>query len=694
MNRRSGSLLGGAVLGLLLAGCGSSGEEALPDLAFDPGPSPINNDGGYGYGSPGDASLPDLAIPCPEEQRRCAHTFSYVGSGSETAVELRGDYKPSGWISGDAMTYAGGHWWATVPIPWDTEVLYKFYVTPASGPAYWDYDHDNPHNTGSPNFNSILAAETCTEYTCSACNLPPPDPGSGIFDWRDAVIYFVFVDRFAHDPSVVTCDVAGTEDTPYTSTNYMGGNWKGVTQKIDDGYFNDLGVNTLWLTVPLKNADTVKGQGANGDPHWYSAYHGYWPLDPTQVEPCFGSAQDLQDLVDAAHVKGLKVLFDYAMVHVHTSSPIYADHPTWFTSPCVCGAPGCGNFDNYTCWFTDYLAHFDFGVPAARDFSVAAAVDLINDFAHDAFRLDAIKQVNPAWLAALRPEVDALAAPQRFYMVGETYDFQNRAAIRSMIDPATQLDGQFDFPLRIRLVEALLMRSTANMLTPDDPSWSRTAPPGMQGLAEFMDSNDVVYPCGAVMSTFVGNHDLPRSIHYAEDAPLFDNSASDGKDCSSGRPCPWSNQPTSSTNLRAYERLANAFAVILTNRGAPLIYYGDEIGLPGAGDPDNRRMMRFSSLTAGEAWLKTRISALTAIRAAHGALRYGQRQTLEVSADLWVYALTVTGDTVYVAVNRSDAAITTSQLPAIALTELLGGSSFTGPSLEIPARQTYIMVAQ
>ena len=105
--------------------------------------------------------------------------------------------------------------------------------------------------------------------------------------------------------------------------------------------------------------------------------------------------------------------------------------------------------------------------------------------------------------------------------------------------------------------------------------------------------------------------------------------------------------------------MANAFAVILTNKGAPLIYYGDEIGQPGAGDPDNRRMMQWTNLSAAQQGLHDRIAALTAIRAAHPAMRRGARTTLEVTEDLWVYSLaTLPGDpspdTVYVAINRSD----------------------------------------
>jgi glycosidase len=436
----------------------------------------------------------------------------------------------------------------------------------------------------------------------------------------------------------------------------------------------------------------------------YSAYHGYWPKDPTSTESCFGSAADLKAMVTAAHTAKIKILFDYAMVHVHTESSIYQQHmndsPAWFTPNCICGAQGCGNYDT-SCWFAPYLAHWDYTNAAARTFSINAAISLIQQNGNDAFRLDAIKQVDPSWLAALRPAITqqilASESPmQRFYMVGETYDFQNRGLIRSMIDSTTGLDGQFDFPLRIRLIEALLMRSTQNLLTPDDLNWSRNAPPGMTGLSQFMDSNDAFYPADAVMSTFIGNHDLPRSIHYAEQTtPQWlvsgspsNPSAADGKNVA------WSGQPSLEADPNAYQRLANAFAVILTNKGAPLIYYGDEIGLPGAGDPDNRRPMQWSSLSSAQQALHDRIKALTAIRAAHPAMRRGTRTTLDVSEDLWVYSLSTgagdpVADTVYVAINRSDNDLTTSKLPS-GLTELITNTPEGGSPVTIPARQTRV----
>jgi glycosidase len=609
----------------------------------------------------------------------CGATFVYPYNG-ESSVELHGDFNH--WGSGIPMLNAGAQWSATVP---DLEnrqtVAYKFLVNASS----WVTDPANPQTEpdGFGGNNSVMTVN------CDTCAAPSTD--GGVFDWRDAVIYFAFVDRFLDGNPANNCSVSGTESTATTSTNYLGGDWAGITQKINQGYFNDLGVNTLWITVPIKNADNVAEPGANGDSHMYSAYHGYWPSDPTQTEACFGTAAELQELVAAAHAKQLRVLFDYAMVHVHTSSPLYQQHQNdgWFTSgasACICGSSSSCPYDT-TCWFTPYLAHYDYTNAAARNFSVNAAIQLIQQNGNDAFRLDAIKQVDTSWLAALRPAVDSQilvhqSLPQRFYMVGETYDFQNRALIKSMVDPQTQLDGQFDFPLRIRIVEAVLMRSTANMLTIDDLNWSRNARPGMAGLADFFAANDGYYGADAVMSTFIGNHDLPRSIHFAEDTPFWSDSATDGKANA------WSDQPALSTNPNAYERLANAFAVLMTNPGAPLIYYGDEIGLPGAGDPDNRRMMQWSGYSPPQTQLLARVQALTALRAAHPAFRRGTRQTLEVDEDLWVYSMSGAGETLYVAINRSDGDRQTSVLPA-GLTELLTNAPAASPAV-VPARQTRI----
>jgi glycosidase len=257
-------------------------------------------------------------------------------------------------------------------------------------------------------------------------------------------------------------------------------------------------------------------------------------------------------------------------------------------------------------------------------------------------------------------------------MVGETYDFGNRDLLKQYVDPATKLDGQFDFPLRANLVQSVIMRTE-----------------NMSDLASFMNTNDYYYGANAVMSTFIGNHDLPRIIHLAANNRLWgDNQSADGKNLA------WSGQPGPVAELEAYERVANAFAVLYTNRGAPLVYYGDEIGLPGAGDPDNRRFMQWTAPSANQAYLKERITKLGDIRSKHPALRRGTRTTLESSPDVWAYSRVTVGDAVYVAVNRSDTAQPVGTLPIGALTELVTGAAVSGPSVSIPPRQTRIFVTK
>jgi glycosidase len=698
------------------AGCGSdvvnNPNYGLPPEAgaFDPGQG--GNGSPYGSGANSGSGSTDAGPPqCADDAKLCPQTFTYP-FGGETSVEVRGDYSPTAWAVGTPMVHAGSVWTASIDVPWNLPVLYKLFVNGTT----WKVDTTAPTSADDAgDVNNVKAAITCpSNYVCP----PPPPTAPGVFDWRDAVIYFVFVDRFFDGDPSNNCNVAGasTGASPYTSANYLGGDWKGVTQKINEGYFTTLGVNTLWITVPVKNA-AVLGAGVScnsgsctSDAYEYSAYHGYWPSDPGQVEPCFGTPADLQALVTTAHAAHLKVLFDYAMVDIHTSSAVYTQHlndsPSWFTPFCQCGDTnnGCGNYDDYKCWFAPYLAHFDFtNSPDALNYSVGAALGLVQGYGNDAFRLDAIKQVDPKWLSSLRPQIASLQAQvadagpvQHFYMVGETYDFDDMNYIRSFIDTTTGLDGQFDFPLRYRLVDALLLRDTAPMLDypiADGNGWTFNRPGGMQGLADFMDANDAFYPSDAVMSTFIGNHDLPRSIHYGEDSlPGWLGSNVQAALTTNGQGNAWTGEPQATdSDANAYERLANAFAVLFTNKGAPLIYYGDEIGLPGAGDPDNRRMMLWT-IDPDQQALHDRLAALLAIRGAHPALRRGARMTSYVDADLWVYQVTtIVGtkpDTVYVGINRSDTDRSTNAVPS-GLPELLTNGVSTGNDT-IPARQTRV----
>lgn len=663
--------------GMALAPLACSGEEELqnhklhpPGLGgFDPGdggPGDYGTTTGSGLGSSvgsggsgGDPGPPE----CDDSLKLCAHAFTYDDMG-EASVELRGNFAADGWMKGLPMEKNGSIWSVSVDLPWKTDIQYKFVLDGTT----WITDPKNPStiDDGFGGKNSLLAGLTCNDWTCA-----PPTLG---YDWRDAILYFVFVDRFLDgDPSNNGQVPAGVQQP----AAFQGGDWAGVLQKVNDGYFNDLGVNTLWLSVPMDNTGDT---GIGSDGKLYTAYHGYWPAELTKTEEHFGTLADLQAVVSAAHAKGLKVIVDYAMNHVHKSSSVYVQHPEWFwpltdgnVSNCVCGE-GCswGGAQGKRCWFRDYLPDFNFTNASARAFSVGNAVQWIKDSGIDGFRLDAVKHIEDSWILDLRAKVKMEiegVTQQHFYMVGETFD-GDPSVIKYYVDPAKMLDGQFDFPLRAKLVSAVLARTST-----------------MQDLEGFLASNDGYYGAG-IMSTFVGNHDIPRPIHFAEDAPLWGDVWTDGKDKA------WVNTPVLPGGTSAFQRLANAFTILFTMKGVPLVYYGDEVGMPGAGDPDNRRMMQWSGYSAGQSLLLAHIKKLGSIRAAHPALRRGTRKTLFSSAVALAYQMTSGADIVVVLVNRDDNQQAISNLPAGVYTDLLTGATQMGPSITVPARSSMILVAK
>ncbi len=627
-----------------LAGCPSTqqpGDDDVIDAAVDADPDALPIDAGV------DAPpQPVCAQPVPT----CTVTIRYQGAGA--TVNLRGDFAPDGWTVGVPMTRVGAAWEATVPARDQQVIVYKLVVD-----GTWMADPGNARTTpdGFGGRNSVVRVD------CDQC---PPRPAR---DWRDAILYFVMVDRFANgDPA---------NDMPLglePPADYRGGDFVGLRQQIEAGYFTDLGVNTLWLTSPLDNAD---GRGRGSDGHDYSGYHGYWPKDLEQIERRIGTEAELAAVIAAAHARGIDVIVDYAMNHVHSESPLYTTHRDWFWpndngrgGDCVCGA-GCSWDDlaeRKRCWFTSYLPDFDFRNADARRWSVANAIAWAQRLGADGYRLDAVKHIEDAWLTDLRARLDGeVEWDQPFYLVGETYT-GDRDLIKAYVNPQTMLDGQFDFPLRAQILATVLRRQGS-----------------MVDLGNWMKSNDTYYGAGAVMSTFIGNHDVPRVIHIAEDTPLFG-------DWDDGKGRAWSNQPGEPANQRPFERLGVAFALLFTSPGVPLIYYGDEIGLAGAGDPDNRRMMPWSGYSTDQVALRERLRTLARIRTAHVALRRGARTVLGGTAEVVTYEMRAPGDTVIVVLNRSDTAQAAVGVPAGSYDELVTQQAVSAP-LSVPARSALIL---
>jgi len=319
-------------------------------------------------------------------------------------------------------------------------------------------------------------------------------------------MYFALVDRFydSDGQSMPVDGVTGMTEGG-SSGQYEGGDLAGVTAKM--GYLADLGATALWISAPFENRNS-RGRGIN-DPRWYSGYHGYWPSPPNidysdpdnpdplpEVEDRIGTMSDLEALIASAKSAtsadghGIKVLLDYVMNHVDDESPLYLENPTWFTKDDEGNIPLCqpNNWWNHPFWgtrcaFAPYLPAFDFWQEEPRRWSVNDALWWAKRLGLDGYRLDAIKHVPFEWLTELRTRIeDEIGAPSgdRFYLVGETFDYDNRNLLKSFIDPDTMLDGQFDFPFKKRLCEAVFGTG------------------GLTSFATWMDGNDGFYDVEAV----------------------------------------------------------------------------------------------------------------------------------------------------------------------------------------------------
>ena len=147
------------------------------------------------------------------------------------------------------------------------------------------------------------------------------------------------------------------------------------------------------------------------------------------------------------------------------------------------------------------------------------------------------------------------------------------------------------------------------------------------------------------MSPLLGNHDKARFMAYA-DGDLPHPEESDEEEVG------WK-FPPQVENAAAYEKLKLGLTFVLSVDGVPMIYYGDEIGLTGAGDPDNRRMMQWGDdVTAEESAVREHFSKVAAVRHKHPALRYGSRRSLVAEGDRYAFVRAHLGDAVLVVWNR------------------------------------------
>lgn len=498
---------------------------------------------------------------------------------------------------------------------------------------------------------------------------------------EDEVVYFLLPDRFENgDPSNdrggLRGDRLATGFDPTHKGFYHGGDLKGVESRLE--YIRGLGATAVWLGPVFTNKPV---QGEPG--HESAGYHGYWITDFTRVDPHLGNNADLKRLVDAAHAKGLKVYLDIVVNHTadvigyrecpqghcayrsradypytrrggpggepinagfqgdeaayqteanfaRLTRPDYAytpfiapgqEHvkvPDWLNDPIYYHNRGDSTFKGESSQLGDFGGLDDLMTENPR--VVRGMIEIfsnwIDELGIDGYRVDTVKHVNPEFWQAFVPAIRARAAARgipNFHLFAEV--------ATSSMDPALlALHARIDaFPAVLDFGFAYAVHDTL----------VRDA--GTDELATLF-ADDELYPGGAAtalqLPTFISNHDAGRFAAYVRKL----------------RP--------QASEAEVLKRVLLAHAMLLTLRGVPVVYSGDEQGFAGKGGDQDARQDMFASKVQSyneESLVGTTsttahsnfnpshpiyraIAALAALRTQHAALRRG-RQVVRAAAD-------------------------------------------------------------
>lgn len=306
---------------------------------------------------------------------------------------------------------------------------------------------------------------------------PAPAPDTNGTAWRDEVLYFVVLDRFANgDPKN---DVAVSAH----KGAFHGGDLKGLTAQLDE--IASLGVTAIWLTPIVDNVDHyVTGAGF---PDY--GYHGYWADDFTRVDPRFGTEAELKAFVDAAHARKLKVLLDVVYNHVGYGSR-YLTRPE--TKDWIRQGPECGKDELTSCLLG--LPDFKTERPEVAKFLLDAQLGWAKRTGVDGFRLDTVKHVGHPFWQEHRRRVRAELG-RDFFLLGEVW-----GGDKDVLDPwfsPDALDAGFDFGFSGSTIAWVAGRG-------------RTI-----AYDRFLASRHAVRP-GYLLAHFLSSHDVRGALHRLE----------------------------------------------------------------------------------------------------------------------------------------------------------------------------------
>ncbi|MFF3836789.1 pullulanase-type alpha-1,6-glucosidase [Streptomyces sp. NPDC001930] len=464
-----------------------------------------------------------------------------------------------------------------------------------------------------------LAAALCAALVpavpAAAAPRPPAPPSDRALaaeparqDLTREQFYFVLPDRFANgdtsnDRGGLTGSRTQTGFDPTDKGFYQGGDLKGLTERLD--YIKGLGTTAIWMAPIFKNRP-VQGEGKDAS----AGYHGYWITDFTQVDPHFGTNEDLEKLIAAAHRKGMKVFFD--VITNHTADTVdYAEQkygyrpkgaypyldasgrpfddrnalgkvdrdsfpytpvasaekadtkvPAWLNDPTMYHNRGDSTWAGESAEYGDFVGLDDLWTerPEVVDGMRKIYEKWVRDFKIDGFRIDTVKHVDLDFWTQWATALDSYAKKQGredFFMFGEVYSADT--TVTSPYVTRGRLDATLDFPFQ----------DAARAFASQGGGADRLAKVFAEDYRYTTDKANAYEQV-----TFLGNHDMGRIGTFLKQ----------------------DNPNASDTELVRRATLANE--LMFLSRGNPVIYYGDEQGFTGPGGDKDARQTLFASRTA------------------------------------------------------------------------------------------------
>ena len=428
------------------------------------------------------------------------------------------------------------------------------------------------------------------------------------------VIYQIVTDRFVDGDS--SNNPSGEIYDKNNLKKYHGGDWVGITQKINEGYFTNMGVSAIWISSPVQNSDYI--DPSNG----CAPYHGYWGRDFFLPNQYFGTMEEFTTLVSTAHSKDIKVIIDFAPNH--TSFAVYDgikqpnDGALYKNGELVStySDDTKGVFNHVS----DQWAEFDtwehtvyaplFGLAdlnqqnAITDQYFKDAIKVWLDAGVDGIRVDAVKHMSLGWQ---KNWVNSIYDYKPVFIFGE-WSHSATTSEPNMENFANEsgmslLDFRYNTAVRSALANALTSGYT------------------MKDFHNTMMDMEQDYDCINDQVTFLDNHDQSRFMTEAGNNKLT---------------------------------LDIAFALQMTSRGIPCVYYGTEQYMSdaagGKSDPYNRADMTSFDQTSRAYQI---ISKLAPLRKSNPALAYGSTQERWLNDDVYVYERVFGNNVVMTAINRN-----------------------------------------